>query len=48
MHSYISDGQDFTVTGIRTSHLTDGIMSQKALIALKTSKFSHIITYVTC
>lgn len=40
--------KDFTVTGMRTSHLTDGIMSQKALIALKTSNFSPIIIYVTC
>lgn len=38
--------KDFTVSGMRTLHLTDGILSQEALIALKTSNFSHI-TYVT-
>lgn len=40
--------KDFADTGMRTSHFTDGIMSKKALIALKTSNFSHIIICVTC
>jgi len=38
--------KDFTVTGMRTSDLTDGIMSQKALIVLKTSNFSHTHYYL--
>lgn len=44
---YILMAKDFTVTGLRTSYLTDGIMSHKALIALKTSNLSHIINFIT-